>query len=188
MRNHTDEIQRPAGRRQRGFSFVELIIVIAVIMIMIGGIFAAKNKLFASNKAQTETRRTTQMAADITAFYQGLGRNNYAGVSNAIVIANGLVPQEMINGPNLINAWTGQVTVSSVSLGAGTDNAVNIQHTNVPQEECTKMVSGTAQNAAQVTAGGAVVKAFGAAAAVDPAALGAACANPTANTLDFAFL
>lgn len=63
------------------------------------------------------------------------GSSSYTGLDNDLVMANNIVPTNMLKGGKISNPWGGEITIVSTDGGA----SFSISLANVPQSECTKL-------------------------------------------------
>ena len=117
----------PAARKKRGFSLIEAAIVLGVVGLVIGGIWAAAasvNEKFYTNKLETEFATIQNRLIDTFAREYV----SYSEITSALA-NGGLVPAEMINGSGLMDSY-GQ----TIKVGLNNNPAYPMSHgTNYPK-------------------------------------------------------
>jgi len=122
-------------RRQRGFTIIELAVVLAVALIIIGFAAARGGSLFGTNDVTNELSNLNMLLTNVKSI-KGTGSYGAAGTSLVDTLSKtNNVPKNMaVSGATLTNAWGGGVTI--VSTGPG----VSINYPQVPRDACIKMI------------------------------------------------
>lgn len=178
--------------RQRGFNLIEIAIVLAVIGLIIGGIYTAAAAVTENNRRRNTQAQILTIVQNIRTAYATQAA--FAAPTNANINTMRLYPGDLVfDGTNFQNAYGGTVTVAATALGAGggAGSSFQLSFSNVSQGGCIEILSkafGSQVNTAQV----GLVAANGGAAA-NPAggitiaeATTACSADPTTLALDFA--
>ena len=137
---------RPTNsRKQRGFTLIELAVVVAIIVAAAAGIIARRNAVEQTAKIQTESGNLTAIIGKINSTFAG--RTNYSGVSTSLLLAQGAFPTSMVDGSNVVNLWQGLVTVNA---GAG-NTSIDITYNDVPTSACIELVANTSRSYNEIT-------------------------------------
>ncbi|MEJ6002642.1 type 4 pilus major pilin [Paucibacter soli] len=132
-------------RKQRGFTLVELAVVVAIIVAAAAGIIARRNATNQTAMIQTESGNLTAILGKVNSTFAG--RSNYSGVNTALLLSQGAFPTSMVDGANVVNIWQGAVTVAA---GAG-NTSVDITYNGVPSSACIELVANTSRSYNEVT-------------------------------------
>ena len=170
-------------QNKKGFSLIELLLVLGIIAALAITAFMIYPKVSSSNNAQTESSNINTIKASLASLYSS--SPDYTGLTTDVGIKSKIFPDTMVNtaGTAALNTFKGAVTLGvSKDSPSGADNsAFTITYAAVPAAECVKIVSAVASNFYKVTVGGTAVKdnkgsGTTGAVAVDVAKLTAACA------------
>ncbi len=171
------------GRRNRGFSLVELAMVLAIIALLVAGImlfFSNASQAAKTNDAMTELAAIQQTVRSLYA-----GQPAYTGLTAAQVGASGQLPNKWTNGgTTVIDPFGSTVTFTVVTTNTAGDS-FSVELAGVPQAACNKMLTmdmGTGVLSLKGTAGSAVVGR-----GMTPAEAEAACSSQNANTPTWTF-
>lgn len=147
-------------KRQQGFSMVELMLVFAIILGLAAMVFYVYPKVQESRIASEEQTNLTALQAGVKSVYQG--RANYATLTPTILLNAQVVPNNMVNGADIVNRFREVVAVAPATLGGGTaDNGFSFTYTGVSQAACTKLAVSLGSTFDVVNIGGVDAKAFG---------------------------
>lgn len=125
----------PGRRRTRGFTLIELSIVIAVGLLLILGGLKFAPELYRGTKVQSEVQNVGMLAANIRNLYRG----RYAALTDAQVIALQLAPTDLVNGAALAGNY-GAITSAPAALTGGAPNtAMQLSLANVPAKDCVQL-------------------------------------------------
>ncbi|EDG0478613.1 prepilin-type N-terminal cleavage/methylation domain-containing protein [Salmonella enterica] len=175
-------------KSKKGFSLLELLLVLGIIAALVVAAFIVYPKVQASQRAQAESNNIATIQAGVKALYTSA--SSFTGLTNSVAVQAQIFPDNMLSGTGSdakpINAFKGNVTLAAASTGpSGTDgSSFTITYENVPAAECTKIITAAAGNfytAGVGTAGN--VKAAGE--TLDVAATASACSDANSNTLIF---
>ena len=174
-------------KSKKGFSLLELLLVLGIIAALVVAAFIVYPKVQASQRAQAESNNIATIQAGVKALYTSA--SSFTGLTNTVAVQAKIFPDNMLSGSGTaakpINAFKGNVTLAATATGpssaAGT--SFTITYDNVPAAECVKIATAAAGNFYITTVGTKVVKAAGG--TLDVAATAAACTNATSNTLVF---
>lgn len=145
------------NKKRNGFTLVEILLVTGFISLASIAIFTIFNAASTASKARDEMWQLEELANKIKANYGVV--SNYAGVTQAVVIANNYAPPKMINAGALTNSFGGNVIINPATVGGGTaNNAFMITSLNVPGNVCPKLVSLATQYFNIVRINGATIK------------------------------
>lgn len=168
-------------KHQAGLTLVELLIGVGIILVIIGGALALAPLVRADN----QTAGLQQQVAQIASQTQALGRGNYNGLTEAVLVQSGKVPAAWVNsaGTGINHADGSTVTVAAANVNGGTDNGALLTFTAVRKSSCVSVLTNAQANFAVIgTDVVASAKAFG-----DPpmtsAEIVAAC-NSTGETVN----
>jgi len=92
------------ARKPAGFSLIEAAIVLGIVGLVIGGIWAASNAVGQNRKAERMVTGLLLMVENIRTLYERQPPTAYADVT-ANMIAAGVVPRDFINGNNIITPY-----------------------------------------------------------------------------------
>ena len=179
-------------KSKKGFSLLELLLVLGIIAALVVAAFIVYPKVQASQRAQAESNNIATIQAGVKALYTSA--SSFTGLTNSVAVQAKIFPDNMLSGSGSsatpINAFKGNVVVASADTGpsAATGSSFTITYSNVPAAECTKIITAAAGNfytAGVGTAGN--VKAAGE--VLDVAKTATQCQNGgNSNTLIFTSL
>ncbi|EGI0898912.1 prepilin-type N-terminal cleavage/methylation domain-containing protein, partial [Salmonella enterica] len=142
-------------KSKKGFSLLELLLVLGIIAALVVAAFIVYPKVQASQRAQAESNNIATIQAGVKALYTSA--SSFTGLTNTVAVQAKIFPDNMLSGTGNaakpINAFKGNVTLAA------------------------------AGNFYTAKVGSKVVKA--ADGTLDVAATAAACNNATSNTLVF---
>lgn len=140
------------NRKQRGFTLIELAVVLAVIVLAAAGIIARQRSTSQTAQVQAESGNLQAVIGKINSTFAG--RSSYNGATTAFLLAQGAFPSSMVNGGSVVNTWNGSVTVAP-----GTGNtSVDITYGGVPTAACIELVANSSRSYRTITVGATVVK------------------------------
>lgn len=128
----------------------------------------------AANKVDNAAADISTLQSNISTLYEG--QSNMTSLSNSVVISAKAAPSNMIDGTNLLDPWSGSVTVQPDATAGMFDIIV----AGVPQRACTKLAT-VVSSYKTVTINGSADTA-----PADPGTVATQCAGSN-NQLQFAF-
>ncbi len=172
---------------QKGFSLIELLLVIGFIAAALVLAFVTYPKVQATNRANIESQHITILAGGIKNLYSTA--RNFGTLNNQTLINAKIVPDDMTFDPATFainNVWAGTVVVAP-------DPAANLRYQiiydGVPRAECIKLATGVSTNFLRLVINGnaPVVDriASGGNIDIDPAVVTNQCLDGSANQLVF---
>ena len=144
---------------KKGFTLVEILLVVGFIALAGIGIYTVYTKVQNSNAALTEGKNLDTLRAGVKNLYGGT--QNYTGLTNAVVNDARATPDSMrkvnpysAGDDSINNSFGGTVTIKPKKLGSGaTDNGFYVSYANVPGSVCAKLVTGAGTGWDQVNVG-----------------------------------
>ena len=133
------------SKANMGFSLIELLLVMAVVVAVIAGAFAVYTQLNSSSTAQSESTALAATQAKIREVY-GTNSRRYTGLTDADVAAGRMAPTSMLsdtdadgNPDALVSGFGALITIAPVNVN-GTNDGFSITYTDVPSQECVDLV------------------------------------------------
>lgn len=172
-------------KNKKGFSLLELLLVLGIIAALVVAAFIVYPKVQASQRAQAESNNIATIQAGVKALYTSA--SSFTGLTNTVAVQAKIFPENMLSGTGNtavpINSFKGNVTLAAAATGpsAAAGSSFTITYANVPTAECTKITTATAGNFYIATVNTKVVKPAGG--VIDVAATTSACNNATSNTI-----
>lgn len=99
---------------RKGFSLIEAAIVLGIVGLVIGGIWAAASAVQENLRLSTATRELIAMRSNIQKLYY---RQDMSGASMDSLLKAGVFPAEMVNGSNISLPWPNSNIEMSCSGG-----------------------------------------------------------------------
>ena len=133
-----------ARRRARGFTLVELMVVLAIMGAAFAGYLFYQSMLAERNKANDTVKALVSMVGDIKTNYQPA--NTFVGVTSAALSQSGVVkPPFTTSGTTILDAWGQVVTVG------GSPAFFGVSMSMPDSDTCMRLVSAMAQSALRLT-------------------------------------
>ncbi|WP_075208443.1 type 4 pilus major pilin [Klebsiella michiganensis] len=176
------------NKKNKGFSLLELLLVLGIIAALVVGAFIVYPKVQASQRAEAESKNLATIQAGVKSLYTSA--SSFSGLTNTVAVGAKIFPDNMLVGTgtsaSVVNTFKGNVTVVSANTGpsSATGSSFTITYNNVPAAECTKIVSAVAGNFYIAAVGSTTVKAAGS--SLNVASTSTACnSGGNSNTLVF---
>ena len=128
---------------ENGRSMVEMLGVLAIIGVLSVGGIAGYSKAMNKFKINKTTDQVSMLVANIRTIYSTQG--NYDGLTNDTAVSFGVVPNDMIDGSALKNAFGGTVYIKAAaarSTAASAPEAFIIEYQGLSQEACVTIATG----------------------------------------------
>lgn len=172
----------PASK-SKGFTLLELLLVVAIVAIALAVLFFLFNKVQSKSTAQTEAQNLVTMAADVKGLFSPQG--NFTGINDQVLVQNNVPPTGMVAGTNIVNGWGGAVTVTPTGTG---DSQALFQYDGVPTgDSCSGFVQGAQSAFAKIYVNGQTVKDVTAGTQFSAATLGSACNGTNGGTVSIIY-
>lgn len=155
-------------KKNKGFSLVELILVLSIIAGITIAAFIIYIKVQDSNYINKESRNIQTIRAGIKSLYINPSPPESDTIQNSMIEAN-LIPTVMLNKNNsLVSAW-GSYVYTGISSDGNGKLVFAIRYTNVNQKICTGLISNNeklfpiinvsnSNNLTGMTSGGTIIK------------------------------
>lgn len=127
---------------KKGYSLLELVLVLGIIAALIVGAFIVYPKVSSSIKVNKEIKNMTFLVNGLVNLYKG--KPDLLGISTSVALNAKLVPNDMIipgNPVSLRNTWGGIVSIGASGSGTGTGtlwHSLNINESYIPSDDCVK--------------------------------------------------
>lgn len=170
---------------KKGFSLLEIILVIAVAAGFIIGVFMLLSKTQAGQRAAREANYMTTISTGVKALYVGVP--SYVGITTAAIVNARVFPEDMLPDSTStapLNSWKGLVTIDSSNEGpsGAPGSSFTITYPSVPGEDCVKIVSQIGPSYYIIRVNGTTVK--DPVNLLNPGTLGTSCkAGGNSNTI-----
>ena len=125
-------------KKRRGFSLLELLLVLGVIAALIVSAFIIFPKVKASANARTEVSNLNAINSGIRALYNG--QTDYTGLNNSVAIQANIIPDNMIKDGDIVTSFGGRVLIKSLTVSDGA--IYYIRYDDVPPDVCINMLTG----------------------------------------------
>ena len=133
---HKNEVAVQARRRRRGFSLVEIAMVLAIGALVVAGVMMYFNNANVSAKTNEAMSQLSSIQETVRTLYQG--QSDYSGIDTATLASSQLVPNKYKKGTNALRSPFGaDITIAT---GAG-NNQFAVTYAKVPDLACQRMVT-----------------------------------------------
>jgi prepilin-type N-terminal cleavage/methylation domain-containing protein len=172
-------------RRRKGFSLIEVAIVLGIIGLVIGGIWVASAAVQTNLREAIASEGLLQIVQNVRSNYNGQSPSATADIT-ADLVSTLSIPADLLQGTQTRTPWNTAITVA-LDNSSGLVDRFTVTFAAVPRVSCVELV---ARNT-NITIGTGLVNIVvngGTATTlttfpVDPPTAVAACASPTANTI-----
>lgn len=172
-------------RNQRGFTFIELMMAVAIISVAIITIVSTYSS--ARLQSQIKTEMANMQAIVATAQGAFASQPNYGDLSNDILLKSNGFPSQMVNGTSVTNSWNGAVTVSKAGVPAAPElTKIMVTYDNTPTPACIALANALAKSTDQIWVAGFPMKLTGGA-LVDAVTLAGRCGVTATVTFNAIF-
>lgn len=137
-------------KSKKGFSLLELLLVLGIIAALVVAAFIVYPKVQASQRAQAESNNIATIQAGVKALFTSA--SSFTGLTNSVAVQAKIFPDNMLSGTGTdakpINVFKGNVTLAAEATGpsAAAGSSFTITYSNVPAAECTKIITAAAGN------------------------------------------
>lgn len=179
------------NRKRKGFSLLELLLVLGIIAALIVAAFIVYPKVRTSQIVDAEAKNIATIRAGLLALYSAT--SNISGVNNTVGINAQIFPDNMLvksggTVSDVVNGFKGKVSLSSTNFVSMGKVVFNISYANIPQEACVKLVSAVAPSMAIISVNGNYAKSELSNVDWDVATASSACtAGGAISTIIFSF-
>lgn len=173
----------PNRKSQKGFTIIELLIVLAVALALIGLAASYGPTLFGGQRSAAGNLALQAIVQGGNAVKSG---PTFVGVDQTAIARSGKLPTTMVGpGNTIINQWNGTVTVAPVTWNGTANGAMAVTYPGVPRNECNSIISSAGSNFVKIVVGASpAVKDDSAGTALTTGAVTAACDNAS-NSIVF---
>ncbi len=132
-------------KRRKGFSLLELLLVLGIIAALIVAAFIVYPKVRTSQIVDAEAKNIATIRSGILALYASQA-NITGNVTNSVAINANIFPDNMLvksggTVTDVVNSFGGKVTLSTTNWVSFGKIVVNIRYDNVPKDVCVKLVT-----------------------------------------------
>lgn len=166
--------------KRKGFSLLELLLVMGIIAALIIAAFVVYPKIQAAQRANVEISNISIIESGIKSLYSSSA--DYTGVSTTTLLNAKIFPDNMVKSGAVYNVFKGRVTVEYSNYS---DGSYQIFYYNVPDVECSKITAGVFNKFGQIQINGTVIKSKSQDITVDIAKITSYCNNDNNNRLIF---
>ena len=135
-------------KSKKGFSLLELLLVMGIIAALVVAAFIVYPKVQASQRSQAESNNIAAIQAGVKSLYSST--SNYTGLSTSVAIQAKIFPDNMLNGSKNLaySSFGGDVALASENTGptGALGSSFIITYYGVPPTECTKIMTAVAGN------------------------------------------
>ncbi|HBB8367448.1 TPA: prepilin-type N-terminal cleavage/methylation domain-containing protein [Escherichia coli] len=137
-------------KSKKGFSLLELLLVLGIIAALVVAAFIVYPKVQASQRAQAESNNIAAIQAGVKALYASA--SSFTGLTKYVAAEANIFPDNMLINSGAftrpLNAFKGDVALAADKTGpSGADgSSFTITYSNVPAAECTKIITAVAGN------------------------------------------
>ncbi|MDS7803745.1 type 4 pilus major pilin [Klebsiella oxytoca] len=137
-------------KSKKGFSLLELLLVLGIIAALVVAAFIVYPKVQASQRAQAESNNIATIQAGVKALYTSA--SSFDKLTTSVAVQAKIFPDNMLVGSGTaakpVNAFKGDVVVASANTGpsAAQGSSFTITYSNVTAAECTKIITAAAGN------------------------------------------
>jgi type II secretory pathway pseudopilin PulG len=148
-------------KNEKGYSLVEVLLVIGFVMIATTGIYTTYNKAAARQVANQDATLLAQFKRDILTEYESSA--TYVGISNTTLNNNKITPIKMRNNnvTDIINSYGGTVDVSAITHLLIPGLGFRITTNNVSTISCPTLAVSLGETFDRITINGTVAKTYG---------------------------
>lgn len=107
-------------------------------IIGVAGVALVLYSVFGASKTGNAINDLTQLQSNAQSLYST--QSSFTTLTNAVAINGGLAPTRMISGGNLVNPWSGAVTVN---VNAADATRFDVTQAGVPNDACGKLAANT---------------------------------------------
>ena len=127
---------------ENGRSMVEMLGVLAIIGVLSVGGIAGYSKAMNKSKISKTTDQVSMLVANLRTMFSAQG--DYDGLGNAQAISFGVVPEDMVSGTSITNAFGGSVIISESPLKSDdtVGDAFVVVYNGLSQEACVSIATG----------------------------------------------
>lgn len=185
-------------KKKSGFTLTEAAIVLGIIGVILGAIWAAVHSLYTRERIHRAAKDILAIVQNVRSVH-GMSQNTMldmaiAGTAGAEIMArSGVIPSDMWAAPDnpaiILHPWRGQVTFDALATSTDGDS-FRIGLLAVPQAECADLLvrlTGATRDELMIEAGTTTASQPRALMPIDLPTAAGDCANPS-NDLFFSFL
>lgn len=178
-------------KNKKGFSLLELLLVLGIIAALIVGAFIVYPKVRSSQQAEAESKNIATIKANLLALYAPVA--DVTGVNNTVGINAQIFPDNMLiktggTVSDVVNSFKGKVTLSSTNYASMGKVFINVSYAGVPQDVCAKLVSAVSGTMDQIVIAGNTIKSDISSVSFSPATATTICTNAgNSSTIVFSF-
>lgn len=156
-------MKKHLNKRRKGYSIIEIMVVVAIIGVLVAIALQFVPKLTASTRAKGEIDNINFLVQHIQSVYANQSsykdlQDNASSVAKVLFIDSGVAPASMISGTStLVNKFGQSYTFKGANTVSGTsNNAFTIVINGVPKLECSTILNSFANKAIKMGSGTSV--------------------------------
>lgn len=139
---------RQQTRQQSGFNLIEAAIVLGIVGLIVGGIWAAASSAYENMRQQTASKQLLALVQNVRNFYAQAGTDTFDN-SVANIVNLGLAPNDMVinasGTPTLRHQWGSTVTFTTTAVPNYA--TFGVVFNNLKRDQCANLLSRVANAA-----------------------------------------